>query len=107
VGNQDFPRRVNRQGACVEQETSHQEEVRDNGVNFRGGGSLLFLFPKGLPDIRPFQRTGAWLEIPSGPGEAFGFKFFMHVTYYLMIAALTLIGFEVIYALYQLASFVL
>jgi len=31
----------------------------------------------------------------------------MHVSYYLMIAALALIGFEVIYALYQLAAFVL
>jgi hypothetical protein len=55
----------------------------------------------------PFQRIGVWLEGASGPREAFGFKSFMHFSYYLMIAALTLIGFEVIYALYQLASFVL
>jgi len=55
----------------------------------------------------PFQRTGVWLEIPSRPREVFGFKSFMHFSYYLMIAALTLIGFEVIYALYQLVSFVL
>ena len=47
------------------------------------------------------------LGIASGPRAAFGFKSFMHFSYYLMIAALTLIGFEVIYALYQLASFVL
>jgi len=58
-------------------------------------------------DIRPFQRIGAWLGIASGPRAAFGFKSFMHFSYYLMVAALTLIGFEVIYALYQLASFVL
>ena len=32
VGNQDFLQRVNRQEACVEQETSGQEEVRDNGM---------------------------------------------------------------------------
>jgi hypothetical protein len=95
---------VNRQEACVEQETSGQEEVRDNGVNFRGGGSLLFQLPKSLPGIRSFQRIGVWLRILSGPREAFGF---MHFSYYLMIAALTLIGFEVIYALYQLAAFVL
>jgi len=31
----------------------------------------------------------------------------MHFSYYLMIAALTLVGFEVIHALYQLAAFVL
>ena len=48
-----------------------------------------------------------WLEIPGAPRQVFGFKSFMHFSYYLMIAALTLIGFEVIYALYQLASFVL
>jgi len=31
----------------------------------------------------------------------------MHFSYYLMIAALTLVGLEVIFALYQLASVVL
>jgi hypothetical protein len=44
---------------------------------------------------------------PGFPGRASGFKSLMHFSYYLMIAALTLIGFEVIYALYQLATFVL
>jgi hypothetical protein len=63
--------------------------------------------PKSLPGIHRFQRIGVWLKIPSGPRAAFGFKTFMHFSYYLMIAALTLIGFEVIYALYQLAAFVL
>jgi len=32
VGNQDFPRRVNKQESDVEQETSGQEEVRDEGI---------------------------------------------------------------------------
>jgi hypothetical protein len=36
-----------------------------------------------------------------------GFKPFMHFSYYLMIAALVLVGFEVAYALYQLTIFVL
>jgi hypothetical protein len=31
----------------------------------------------------------------------------MHFGFYMMVAALVLMGFEVIYALYQLASFVL
>jgi hypothetical protein len=53
----------------------------------------------------PIYRVG--LKILSSPIEAFGFKSLMHFSYYLMIAALTLIGFEVIYALYQLATFVL
>jgi hypothetical protein len=75
--------------------------------HFRGGGSLLFQSLKGLPGFYSFQRIGVWLGIASGPRAASGFKSFMHFSYYLMIAALTLIGFEVIYALYQLASFVL
>jgi hypothetical protein len=57
-----------------------------------------------LPGIRPFQRIGVWLKILSGPREAFGFKSLMHFSYYLMIAALTFIGLEVIYALYQLGE---
>lgn len=39
--------------------------------------------------------------------EIFGFKPFMHFSFYLMIAALVLVGFEVAYALYQLTMFVL
>jgi hypothetical protein len=34
-----------------------------------------------------------------------GFRSGMHVGYYLMIAALLLMGLEVLYALYQLATF--
>jgi hypothetical protein len=43
---------------------------------------------------------------PLGPQEAFGFKSLMHFNFYLMNAALVLMGFEVIYALYQLAKLV-
>ena len=39
--------------------------------------------------------------------KIFGFKPFMHFSFYLMIAALVLVGFEVAYALYQLTMFVL
>jgi hypothetical protein len=39
--------------------------------------------------------------------EAFGFKQLMHFGFYLMIVALVLMGIEVGYALYQLATFVL
>ena len=47
-----------------------------------------------------------------GPREIFGArniwcKAFMHFGFYLMIAALVLMGVEVAYALYQLASLVL
>jgi hypothetical protein len=43
---------------------------------------------------------------PLGPQEAFGFKSLMHFNFYLMNAALVLLGLEVIYALYQLAKLV-
>ena len=43
---------------------------------------------------------------PLGPQEAFGFKSLMHFNFYLMNAALVLMGLEVIYALYQLAKLV-
>jgi hypothetical protein len=37
--------------------------------------------------------------------KGIGFKSGMHFGYYLMIAALVLMGLEVLYALYQLATF--
>jgi hypothetical protein len=37
--------------------------------------------------------------------EGIGFKSGMHFGYYLMMAALVLMGLEVLYALYQLATF--
>jgi len=37
--------------------------------------------------------------------KAFGFKSGMHFGYYLMMAALVLMGLELLYALYQLSTF--
>ena len=48
----------------------------------------------------PCREIGAGRKI-------YGFKPFMHFSFYLMIAALVLVGFEVAYALYQLTIFVL
>ena len=52
------------------------------------------------------------IEFGLRPGAQFaraakgiGFKSRMHFGYYLMIAALVLMGLEVLYALYQLATF--
>jgi hypothetical protein len=42
---------------------------------------------------------------PAPAARGIGFKLIMHVGYYLMIAALVLMGLEVLYALYQLATF--
>jgi hypothetical protein len=47
-----------------------------------------------------------WRAVGAGH-KTFGFKPFMHFSFYLMIAALVLVGFEVAYALYQLTMFVL
>jgi hypothetical protein len=46
-------------------------------------------------------------EIRAGAARSIWFKLLMHFGLYLMIAALVLMGLEVIYALYQLATFVL
>jgi len=40
---------------------------------------------------------------PRGPGKAFGSKPYMHLSFYLMIAALVVTGLQVLYALRQLA----
>jgi hypothetical protein len=56
------------------------------------------------------MRTGFWFTSQRDPRarqEAFGCKLFMHFGFYLMIAALVLMGLEAIYSLYQLATFVL
>jgi len=50
--------------------------------------------------------------VPGPPQNCAGrreiwFKVLMHFGFYLMIAALVLIGLQVVYALYQLATFVL
>ena len=109
MGNQDFPRCVSRR-AGVELETSGQEEVRDKGVTsaaaeafsflvvdaqFAGGLSLPTRFEFGLRPGAQFARAA----------KGIGFKSRMHFGYYLMIAALVLMGLEVLYALYQLATF--
>jgi hypothetical protein len=42
---------------------------------------------------------------PPRAAKGIGFKPGMHFGYYLMIAAIVLMGLEVLYALYQLATF--
>jgi hypothetical protein len=59
----------------------------------------------------PFSNTHrVWfttLRDPRAGQQVFGCTLFMHFGFYLMIAALVLIGLEAIYSLYQLATFVL
>jgi hypothetical protein len=63
-----------------------------------------------LPDARVSRHAvnlvGVLCEIAQA-AKIFGFKSLMHFSFYWMIAALVLVGFEVAYALYQLTLFVL
>src|ERR1700730_1533345 len=88
VGNQDFPRHVNRQETGVEQETSDQEEVRDKGNTSAAAEVLLFQLPtknsrrSSFPTLtlRPCARSAraarsSWFQVPH------------HFGFYLMIVA--------------------
>ena len=98
--------------AGVELETSGQEEVRDKGdkgVTSAAAEAFLFscrrIFRRGLvpSDVYRVWFT-AWRD-SARAAKGIGFKSRMHFNYYLMIAALVLMGLEVLYALYQLATF--
>jgi len=58
----------------------------------------LFLPTRSEFGLRPAAN---WAQAARG----IGFKSGMHFGYYLMIAALVLMGLEVLYALYQLVTF--
>jgi hypothetical protein len=63
--------------------------------------------PPGDPGFRCASRSFTALGASRAPQEIIGCKPTMHFRFYLMIAALLLIGIEAAYSLYQLASFVL
>jgi hypothetical protein len=82
---------------------------------FRGGGGLFISFAdawlrrRRVPsDVYRVWFT-AWRDIRAAAkavdSDPIGFTSRMHFGYYLMIAALVLMGLEVLYALYQLATF--
>jgi hypothetical protein len=96
--------------AGVELETSGQEEVCDKGVTSAAAEAFSFVvadawFAGGwfLPTRFEFgSRLGGKSALAA---RGIGFKSGMHFGYYLMMAALALMGLEVLYALYQLATF--
>jgi len=100
--------------AGVELKTSGQERFATKASLPRRRRPFHFLLPThgfagglSLPTRIEFGlRLGA---NPHGPRKLFsdpiGFKSCMHFGYYLMIAALVLMGLEVLYALYHLATF--
>jgi len=91
-------------------ETSVQEGARDKGITSAAAEAFSFSvtdasFAGGL---RLSARTEFGLRPAANWARAargIGFESGMHVGYYLMIAALLLMGLEVLYALYQLATF--
>jgi hypothetical protein len=60
-------------------------------------------------EARPFRRLSGLVSrsgaISRGPQQVLVLNPSMHFGYYLMIAALVLMGLEVLYALYQLSTF--
>jgi hypothetical protein len=104
---------VNRR-AGVELETSGQEEARDKGrgkgVTSAAAEAFLFLVARRMVRRRlvPSDAYRVWFTARRDSARAargIGFKSLMHFGYYLMIAALVLMGLEVLYALYQLSTF--
>jgi hypothetical protein len=95
-------------GIGVEQETSGQEEVRSRQeYHFRGGGSLLVEMPKSRQAATRTERCSSFAQDPPVSRRHFGFQVLMHFSSYLMIVAFVLMGLELAYAFYQLATFVL
>jgi len=103
---------VNRQALASNKRPPSKRGSRQR-YHFRGGGSLLFLsLAKISPGAHPFRYAYLSLvdgrsRIPRRLREVFGFQSSMHSGVYLMIAALVLMGLQLGYALYQLATFVL
>jgi hypothetical protein len=63
----------------------------------------------GSPKVCPFRRVSGLVHglgvVAHGPQQVLVSTPSMHFGYYLMIAALVLMGLEVLYRLYQLATF--
>jgi hypothetical protein len=104
VGNEDFLRRVNKQVTGVEQETSAQEGVRDKGSTSAAAEAFFFEMPAQL--VRRRSATGGIWSFATHIQEKI-FQALMHFSFYLMIAALILLGLQLAYAFYQLAVFIL
>ena len=97
MGNENFLRRVKEQVTGVEQQTSGKRGSRLRH-HFRGGGSFSFLDAE-----KPIRRCSK----PGDPHIEERIPVLMHVSSYLMIAALVLMGLQLAYAAYQLAGFIL
>ncbi|HEY0850371.1 MAG TPA: hypothetical protein VGD96_10685 [Bradyrhizobium sp.] len=106
VGNEDLLRRVSKQVTGVEQETSGQEGVRDKGSTSAAAEAFLSKCQRSWSGGEA-QRRRSKLHNPHIQEKIFRFQALMHFSFYVMIAALVLLGFQLAYAFYQLALFVL
>jgi hypothetical protein len=90
-------------------ETSDQERIATK-AHFRGGGGLFILWvpvvsSQGACLFRVSRLKHGLALSGAGRNRYLAVKSSMHFGYYLVIAALVLMGLEVLYALYQLATF--
>jgi hypothetical protein len=98
---------VKQAGTGVEQETSGQEEVRDKSITSAAAEAFLSKCQKCRQAARRTERCSSFAQDPPVSRRHFGFQTLMHFSLYLMIVALVLMGLELAYAFYQLATFVL
>ena len=92
---------MRKQVTDVEQETSGRRRGSRLRHHFRGGGSFSF-----QDAAKPIRRS---LTIHILAVHSFDERIpvLMHLSSFLMIAALVLMGLQLAYAFYQLASFIL
>lgn len=97
---------MNKQVTGVEQETSGQEGVRDNGIT--SAAAEAFFSRCRRRSLRQRSALGGVRGFVAHEfKKTFRFQALMHFSFYLMIAALVLLGLQLAYAFYQLAAFVL
>jgi hypothetical protein len=87
-------------------ETSGQEEVRDKSITSAAAEAFFSNCPKSSSDTSCADGCLSFAQ-NSSVQEGNWFQAFMHFSGYLMIAALVLMGLELAYTFYQLATIIL
>jgi len=83
------------------------EEVRDRGVTSAAAEAFLFKAGEVFAGCSFFNAYRIWHGLNAQAAGIILVKSLMHFGSYLMIAALVLTGLQVLYTLYQLATFML
>jgi len=95
---------VNKQELASNKRTSGQEGVRDKSITSAAAEAF---FSNCQKNSSVTSRTDGCLSFAQNSRRQVWFQAIMHSSAYLMIAALVLIGLELAYAFYQLATFIL